>query len=204
MTDTQGPGTQAPETTPNGRTWDAYLRHAIGCEACVQAEAGKGCEAGRTLYGAFRLARVKPAVPNGETAWHQRDTGGASGCIQVVRANGQDEADSLPLDRETMRTAAARLLAPDAEPPSYDELETLRLLYRGNIMLLIPEVEKAAQGLSKDDAPHACAMACIGEGRIRLDLQPGAGLPAQIAHAQHLARAVNALLDHLENLKVPR
>ncbi|MFI9580622.1 DUF6415 family natural product biosynthesis protein [Streptomyces sp. NPDC052236] len=140
------------------------------------------------------LARVKSAVPNGMAGHMQFD----------VQASDGGDADSLPLDRETMRTATARLLAPDAEPPSYDELETLRLLYRGNIMLLIPEVEKAAQGLSKDDAPHACAMACIGEGRIRLGLRPGAGLPAQIAHAQHLARSVNALLDHLESLEVPR
>ncbi|MFI9583728.1 DUF6415 family natural product biosynthesis protein [Streptomyces sp. NPDC052236] len=97
--------------------------------------------------------------------------------------------------------AAARLLAPDAEPPSYDELETLTLLYRGNMMVLNPEVEKATKGLSKDDAPRACAMACIGEARIRLNFTPGPGLPARIAHAQRLARSVNALL---ENLEVPR
>jgi hypothetical protein len=124
--------------------------------------------------------------------------------MQVVRANGRDESDSLPLDRETMRAAVARLLAPDVEPPSYEELETLTLLYRGNMMLLIPEVEKAARGLSKDDVARACAMACVGEAGIRLNLHPGAGLPAQTAHTQHLARSVNALLDHLENLEVPR
>jgi hypothetical protein len=122
----------------------------------------------------------------------------------VVRANDGGERESLPLARETTRAAAARLLAPDTEPPSYEELETLTLLYRGNMMLLIPEVEKAAKRLSKDDAPRACAMACIGEARIRLDLHSGAGLPAQIAHAQHLARSVNALLDHLESLEVSR
>ncbi len=173
--------TQDPETTRSGGAWDAYLRHAIPCGTCVRAEVGGGCEDGRTLYDAFRLVRVKPAVPN-----------------------GQGETDSLPLDRETMRAATARLLAPDVEPPSYDELETLRLLYRGNMMLLIPEVEKAARDLPLDDAPRACAMACIGEARIRLDLRPGAGLPAQIAHAQHLARSVDALLDHLEKLEVSR
>jgi hypothetical protein len=176
MTDIQG-----LEATPSGRAWDVYLRHAIPCGTCVRAEAGKGCEDGRTLYDVFRLARVKPAVPN-----------------------GQGKTDSLPLDRETMRAATARLLAADAESPSYDELETLRLLYRGNLMLLIPEVEEATRELPKGDAPRACAMACIGEARMRLDLRPGAGLPAAIAHAQHLARSVNALLDHLESLEVPR
>jgi hypothetical protein len=100
----------------------------------------------------------------------------------------------------TMRTAARRLLAEDAEPPSVDELDTLTLQLRGFVMLLIPKVEIAAGRLPKDDIPRACARACVGESRMRLNLEPGPTLPAGIAHAQRLSRSVNALCDHLENI----
>lgn len=109
-------------------------------------------------------------------------------------------AERAPVDLETMRAAARRLLAEDAEPPMPDELETLTLTLRGMIMLAIPEVETAARRLPEDDVPRACALACIGEARIRLGLEPGRTLPAGTTHAQRLARTVNALCDHLENL----
>jgi hypothetical protein len=99
-----------------------------------------------------------------------------------------------------MRESARRLLADDAEPPSPEELEILTLTLRGHIMLAIPEVEIAAGRLPEDDIPRACALACVGEARMRLNLEPGRTLPAGIAHAQRLARSVNALCDHLENL----
>ncbi|MFR9796340.1 DUF6415 family natural product biosynthesis protein [Streptomyces sp. MS06] len=99
-----------------------------------------------------------------------------------------------------MRATARRLLAADAEPPSPQELRTLLLLLRGHLMVAVPEVEAAAAGLPRDDVPRACALACVGEARIRLGLEPGHPLPARIAHAQRLARSVNALCDHFENL----
>jgi hypothetical protein len=101
---------------------------------------------------------------------------------------------------ETMRASARRLLADDAELPSFAEMETLTLLLRGHMMLLIPEVEIAAGRLSKDDIPRYCALACVGEARMRLNLTAGYGLPAGIAHAKRLSRALNALCDHYENL----
>lgn len=109
-------------------------------------------------------------------------------------------AERAPVDLETMRATARRLLAENAEPPMPDELETLTLQLRGMIMLTIPEVETAAGRLPKDDIPRACALACIGEARMRLGLEPGRTLPAGIAHAQRLARSVAALCDHYENL----
>jgi hypothetical protein len=112
----------------------------------------------------------------------------------------REERDRRPVDVETMRATARRLLAEDAEPPMPDELETLTLTLRGMIMLAVPEVETAAGRLPEDDVPRYCALACVGEARMRLDLEPGHGLPAGIAHAQRLARSVNALCDHLENL----
>lgn len=109
-------------------------------------------------------------------------------------------AESLPLDIETMRTAVRQMLDPEAELPSYDEVESLTLLYRGNLMLLIPEVQGLARPLPKNDIPRACALACVGEARIRLDMEADPGLPGAIKHAKLLARTVNALCDHLENL----
>lgn len=111
---------------------------------------------------------------------------------------------NLPLDVATMRASARRLLLDDAKVPTAEELEALTLLLRGHMMLLIPEVGKATGGLPKDDVPRACALACIGEARIRLGHEPRPGLPAGIAHAQRLSRSVNALLDHLDNLSGER
>lgn len=105
-----------------------------------------------------------------------------------------------PLDVEVMRASARRLLAEDAELPSFDEVETLTLRLRGHMMLLIPEVEEAAARQPKDDIPRYCALACIGEARMKLNLAPGHGLPAGIAHAKRLSRSLNALCDHYENL----
>jgi hypothetical protein len=104
------------------------------------------------------------------------------------------------LDVETMRAGARRLLMEGAELPSHGELETLTLRLRGHIMVAIPEVETAAGKLPKDDVPRYCALACVGEARMRLGLEPDHGLPAGIAHARRLARSVNALCDHYENL----
>jgi hypothetical protein len=118
--------------------------------------------------------------------------------VSTTHPTSTAEAPALPLDIETMRASAHRLLAEDAELPSAEELETLTLSLRGMIMLAVPEVETAAGRLPRDAVPRACALACVGEARMRLDLEPGHGLPAGIAHAQRLARSVNALCDHLE------
>ncbi|WP_328506907.1 DUF6415 family natural product biosynthesis protein [Streptomyces sp. NBC_00391] len=118
----------------------------------------------------------------------------------TVCSGAAAERDPIPLDIETMRVTARRLLAERAEPPSFDEWETLTLQLRGHIMVALPEVEAAAGALPEGDVPRACALACVGEARRRLGLEPGPTLPAGIAHAQRLARSVNALCDHHENL----
>ncbi|MGY1583806.1 DUF6415 family natural product biosynthesis protein [Streptomyces sp. MN13] len=99
-----------------------------------------------------------------------------------------------------MRTAARRLLTEDAELPSDEELDTLTLQLRGHLMLAIPAVEALADRLPQDDVSRACAHAGVMEARTRLSLEPRQALPARIAHAQRLARSVNALCDHYENL----
>ncbi|WP_235613716.1 DUF6415 family natural product biosynthesis protein [Streptomyces olivochromogenes] len=102
-----------------------------------------------------------------------------------------------------MRETSLRLLGPDAQLPTWEELETLILTLRGMIMLAIPEVEILAQRLSREDIPRYCALACIGDARQRLDLVQGHGLPAGIAHARKLSRALNALCDHHVALSNP-
>ncbi|MFF3878761.1 DUF6415 family natural product biosynthesis protein [Streptomyces sp. NPDC001978] len=99
-----------------------------------------------------------------------------------------------------MREGAHRLLAIGAEPLPDGALEILRLQLRGHIELLIPEVERAALGLPKDDIPRACALACTGEARMRLRLGPGDLIVTRVSVVQKLSRSVRALCDHLENL----
>ncbi|MEU0189879.1 DUF6415 family natural product biosynthesis protein [Streptomyces afghaniensis] len=104
-----------------------------------------------------------------------------------------------PLDLDTMRACAGRLLGQAAEVPSPEELETLTLQLRGHIMLVIPEVETVALALVEDGVARACALFCLGEARLRLNATPGRRVSARIAHAQRLARSVRALCDHHEN-----
>ncbi len=99
-----------------------------------------------------------------------------------------------------MRAGACRLLAEDAKTPTVSELETLTLQLRAHINVLVPEVEQAAGRLPYDDIPRYCALACVGEARMKLSLEPGPGLHGGIAFARRLSRVVNALCDHYENL----
>ncbi|HET6633714.1 MAG TPA: DUF6415 family natural product biosynthesis protein [Streptomyces sp.] len=99
-----------------------------------------------------------------------------------------------------MRVSVQQLLGPEAELPTVAQLETLTLRLRGYAMQLIPAVESSAGRLPEDDVPRACALACVGEARMRLNAEPRSGLPAGISFAQSLARCVNALCDHVENL----
>ncbi|MFJ2259578.1 DUF6415 family natural product biosynthesis protein [Streptomyces sp. NPDC087844] len=65
-----------------------------------------------------------------------------------------------------------RLLAEDAELPTPDELETFTLQLRGHIMVAVPEVEAAAGRPPGGDVPRTCALARVGEARMRLGLGP--------------------------------
>jgi hypothetical protein len=100
-----------------------------------------------------------------------------------------------------MRRSVRRLLDPENPAPTPKELDTLNLLLRGHIQLLIPEVENLARSLPKEDVPRACAMACTGEARMRLRIGwPEDSQPVRLAVAKKLARSLNALCDHWENL----
>ena len=106
---------------------------------------------------------------------------------------------SLPVDTVTMHATTALVLDENAELPTADELNNLTLLYRGHLMLLIPEVEKAGLGLPEGETVGRGVRAGVAEARSRLDLEAGPTLPARVAHAQRLARSVICLLGHLEN-----
>jgi len=111
--------------------------------------------------------------------------------------------DSLPVDVETMRTTTARVLADDAGLPAADELETLVRMYRGHLMVLIPEIGRVTLGLPEDNADVVAAWAGVGEARRRLDAVGEGAFPRELAHARRLARSVVCLLSHLERLEGP-
>jgi len=103
-----------------------------------------------------------------------------------------------------MRRAVNRLLdpdaVPDALPPAAAELDTLTLQLRGHLQLLMPEVEEIVARIRQDSIPRYCAQACLGEARMKLAIEPQPGLSAAVAHARRLARVLNALVDHYEQL----
>jgi hypothetical protein len=117
-----------------------------------------------------------------------------------VEPGTEAAAPLLPPDIETMRESARILLAEDAEPLVLDELDTLTLALRGRIDLLIPEVTLAAAREPKDSIPRYCALACVGEARGKLRAGQGAEADSGVAYARKLARSLNALCDHWENL----
>ncbi|MER5844596.1 DUF6415 family natural product biosynthesis protein [Streptomyces prasinus] len=114
--------------------------------------------------------------------------------------NTTRSSEAAPIDITTVRATVSRLLADDAELPTEDELETLLLQLRGNLMLLIPEVETTAAKLPKGDPVGHCARACIGEARMKLSVEPPESFPRRVGYAQKLARVLRALADHFDTL----
>lgn len=114
-------------------------------------------------------------------------------------APAPDAAERDPADIETMRATARQALALGIYM-SADDMLLLHEKLRGHIELMIPEVEAIAGRLGKDDIPRYCALACVGEARMKLSLEAGAGLSGEGAYARRLARVLHALCDHYENL----
>lgn len=106
---------------------------------------------------------------------------------------------TVPLDVDTMRATARRLIAESTDPPATGETEPTELL-RGHMALLMPEVERLAARLPKDSIPRYCALACLGEARQKLAAAPSPAPGGAITHARRLARSLNALVDHYETL----
>lgn len=119
----------------------------------------------------------------------------------------ETSSDTAPVDVTKMRETVRLLLLPEgsplAPPPSGAELETLTETLRGHLAMLIPEVEQAIEQLTKDSIARHCALACLGDARLRLRAEPSPRYNGPIGHARRLARALNALCDHHEQLTAP-
>ncbi|MFF4836270.1 DUF6415 family natural product biosynthesis protein [Streptomyces sp. NPDC001315] len=109
-------------------------------------------------------------------------------------------ASAVPLDIATMLESVRLLLGEISPSVADEELRDLFVLLRDHIQQLIPEVETACLSLPKDDIPRACALACVGEARMRLRLGDGDTNDVRLSVAVKLARSVRALCDHFENL----
>ena len=112
----------------------------------------------------------------------------------------------VPFDIETMRASAHILLGPDAETPSVQDLETLTLMLKGHLALIVPEVGRAASARDGDDTfgradARVDARMAVVATRNKLRFTPSPGLSAHIAYARRLSRSLNALCDHYETLR---
>lgn len=105
-----------------------------------------------------------------------------------------------PPDIEAVRSSVRPLLVEGAAPPALDELAALTAEMREHIRWLMPEVVAAAAAEPKDSAPRYCALACVGEARNKLRLGDDDTPAIRVSVARKLARVVNALCDHHENL----
>jgi hypothetical protein len=115
----------------------------------------------------------------------------------------------MPPDIATMRATAQLTLGPDDAPgyplaPAGEELDTLTATLRGHLELIAPEVERAAKRLRRESIPRYCALACVGEARGKLQAGPKPSPHGPVTYARKLARVLNALCDHHENLREGR
>ncbi|NEB05351.1 DUF6415 family natural product biosynthesis protein [Streptomyces sp. SID13726] len=109
-----------------------------------------------------------------------------------------------PPDIATMRGTVDRLLdpdsVPDALPPAGAELETLTAAVIGHLEILIPQAEAVADRPTVGLMARHGLIACISDARGRLASQPSARYGGPAGHARRLARALNALCNHYEEL----
>ncbi|MFJ6568668.1 DUF6415 family natural product biosynthesis protein [Streptomyces sp. NPDC091292] len=115
-------------------------------------------------------------------------------------SSGEGTSGTSPLDTAAMLALADSVLSETADPPTRNELDTLRAQLRGALMQLVPAVEDAAR-TAQHAGPPLRAMLCVGEARGRLDLTPGPSLSAEVKLTQSLARSVQALAGHLEQMR---
>ncbi|MEU4168838.1 DUF6415 family natural product biosynthesis protein [Streptomyces sp. NPDC026665] len=97
------------------------------------------------------------------------------------------------------QTVALLLPLPD-EPPAGLDVDALTQTLREHMDRLIPEIERWAGRLHRDDVPRYCALACVGEARGKLRASPNSGPGGDLAYARKLARSLTALCDHFETL----
>ncbi|MFD4263116.1 DUF6415 family natural product biosynthesis protein [Streptomyces sp. NPDC058534] len=115
-----------------------------------------------------------------------------------------EEQQTAPPDLATMRETAELLLGPDGSPdvlpPVGDELAAHTATLRGQLELLIPELENVVTRLPRESIPRYCALACIGEARGKLRAEPSRRYGGDAGYARRLARVLRALCDHYQNI----
>ncbi|WP_190219061.1 DUF6415 family natural product biosynthesis protein [Streptomyces griseosporeus] len=140
-----------------------------------------------------------------------RDVWAPCACPKCRVETGGELVDSIdrnhaaaPVDLNTMRETVGILLdskgAPAGPAPSGAELETLTATLRGHLDVLMPEVERLTVALPENSTLRYCALACLGEARDRLRVEPSPRYGGPAGHARRLARVLNALCDHHEQL----
>ncbi|MFD6244930.1 DUF6415 family natural product biosynthesis protein [Streptomyces roseolus] len=114
---------------------------------------------------------------------------------------GQVPERTIPLDLQTMRETALRVLGEETDDLSVVDVESLIQAFRGMLMLLLPEVTAAADRHPRGDMLRVCALVGVEEAsrRLRIPYAPSAS-PWALRHAQRLARSVMVLTDHYVNL----
>lgn len=108
---------------------------------------------------------------------------------------------SAPPDIATVRATVRPLLAAGTDPLASAELANAAATLREQIAGLLPAVEALAETLPEHDIPRACALACIGEARMRLRLGDGDTDLVRQSVVARLARTANALADHHQTLR---
>ncbi|MFE2265745.1 DUF6415 family natural product biosynthesis protein [Streptomyces griseosporeus] len=123
---------------------------------------------------------------------------------EPVNATIDQDNATAPADLTTMRETIDVLLdakgAPAGPAPSADELETLTATLRGHLEVLMPEVERLMVPLSKTSILRYCVLVCLGEARERLRAEPTPRYGGRLGYTRRLARVLNALCDHHEEL----
>ncbi|MET9158308.1 DUF6415 family natural product biosynthesis protein [Streptomyces parvulus] len=111
------------------------------------------------------------------------------------------EQSRAPLDLEAMRRSVHAVLLPDGGSPveleDADAAAAAIADLRSHLERLIPAVEDTANK-APDSIARYCTLACVGEARRKLQLQPLPRPSGPPAHARRLARVLNALCDHHE------
>jgi hypothetical protein len=118
----------------------------------------------------------------------------------TARRGQAEQPDTAPVDIETIKRSAEEVISDGAKIEDSDVLETIIILLRGMIMLLVSEVEKDLARYARNNSVAIGARAGITEARVRAHAFPGSDIPQLVGHAQRLARGVLALIRHHERL----